>query len=71
MVEAAARLADHVLPRLPVRQWVLSVLKRLRYHPRHDPAIETLALPLSIFLSLVEQGSRRGCQPAGPMAAGV
>jgi hypothetical protein len=25
MAEAAARLKDHVFPRLPVRQWVLSV----------------------------------------------
>lgn len=25
------RLAEHVFPRLPVRQWVLSVPKRLRY----------------------------------------
>ena len=32
MVETAAHLADHVFPRLPVRQWVLSVPKRLRYH---------------------------------------
>jgi len=31
MVEAAAHLTDHVFPRLPVRQWVLSVPKRLRY----------------------------------------
>ncbi len=30
MVETAAHLADHVIPRLPVRQWVLSVPKRLR-----------------------------------------
>ena len=32
MVETAAHLADHVIPRLPVRQWVLAVPKRLRYH---------------------------------------
>jgi len=31
MVETAAHLTDHVFPRLPVRQWVLSVPKRLRY----------------------------------------
>nr|WP_232222238.1 transposase zinc-binding domain-containing protein [Thioalkalivibrio paradoxus] len=31
MAETAAHLADHVLPRVPVRQWVLSVPKRLRY----------------------------------------
>jgi hypothetical protein len=30
MVETAAHLTDHAFPRLPVRQWVLSVPKRLR-----------------------------------------
>ena len=32
MVETAAHLVDHVFPHLPVRQWVLSLPKRLRYH---------------------------------------
>jgi hypothetical protein len=64
MVESAARLADHVLPRLPVRRWVLLVPKRLRYDLQQAPTIETL--PLANFLSVVEQGLRRGCQPAGP-----
>ena len=58
------RPSGHVLPRLPVRQWVLSVPKRLRYHLEHDPAIETLAL--RIFLSVVEQALRRACPAAGP-----
>ena len=31
MTEKAAHLTDHVFPRLPVRQWVLAVPKRLRY----------------------------------------
>lgn len=31
MMETAAHLADHVFPGLPVRQWCLSVPKRLRY----------------------------------------
>jgi hypothetical protein len=31
MAETAAHLVDHVLPPLPVRQWVLAVPKRLRY----------------------------------------
>ena len=53
MVETAAHLADDVFPRRPVRQWVLSVPKRLRYHLEHDPAIETLAV--RVFLSVVEQ----------------
>jgi hypothetical protein len=63
MVETAAYLVDHVFPRLPVRQWVLSVPKRLRYYLQHDPAIEMLAL--RIFLSVVEQALRRACLPAG------
>jgi hypothetical protein len=44
MVETAAHLADHVIPRLPVRQWVPSVPKRVRYFVENDPAVETLAL---------------------------
>jgi len=31
MAETAAHLVDHVIPPLPVRQWVLSVPKRLRW----------------------------------------
>ena len=59
MVETAAHLADHVIPRLPVRQWVLSVPKRLRYHLQADPAVQNLAL--HIFLSAVEKGLRAAC----------
>ena len=64
MVETAAHLADHVMPRLPVRQWVLSVPKRLRYYLHSDPAVQTLAL--HIFLTAVERGLRRACPDAGP-----
>jgi len=63
MVETAAHLADHVFTRLSVRQWVLSVPKRLRYHLEHDRAIETLAL--RIFLSIVDQALRHACPAAG------
>jgi hypothetical protein len=63
MSSGSSHLADHVLPRLPVRQWVLSVPKRLRDHLEHDPAIETLAL--RIFLSVVEQALCRACPAAG------
>jgi hypothetical protein len=67
MVETAAHLADHVIPRLPVRQWVLSVPKRLRYFLQADPAIQNLAL--HIMLSAVEQGLRATCLVAqGSMA---
>jgi hypothetical protein len=32
MAETAAHLVDHVIPPLPVRQWVRSVPKRLRWY---------------------------------------
>jgi|SRR5712691_644340 len=38
MTEAAARLVEDVLPRVPARQWVLSLPHRLRYHLAWDPA---------------------------------
>lgn len=57
MVETAAHLADHVIPRLPVRQWVLSVPKRLRYHLERDPAVLNTAL--HIFLTAIERVLRQ------------
>jgi hypothetical protein len=53
MVETAAHLRDHVFPRLPVRQWVLSVPKRLRYSMQRDAAV--LGMVLRIFLRVIEQ----------------
>ena len=44
MVETAAHLVDHVLPPLAVRQWVLSVPKRLRPFLHHNPAIASAVL---------------------------
>ena len=44
MVETAAHLTDHVFPRLPVRQWVLSVPKRLRKFMQRDEAVLTMVL---------------------------
>ena len=44
MVETAAHLADHVFPRLPVRQWVLSVRKRLRYFMQRDGPVLNMVL---------------------------
>jgi len=48
MVQTAAHLADHVFPRLPVRQWVLSVPKRLSYFLQTDTALQGAVL--RIFL---------------------
>ena len=53
MVKTAAHLTDHVLPRLPVRQWVLSAPKRLRYFRRRDGAV--LNMELRIFPRVIEQ----------------
>lgn len=53
MNETAAHLADHVFPRLPVRQWVLSVPKRLRYFLQRDAELQGAVL--RIFLRAVER----------------
>ncbi len=37
MVETAAALTAQVLPRVPIRQWVLSLPKRVRWYLRHWP----------------------------------
>ena len=53
MVETAAHLTDHVFPRLPVRQWVLSVPKRLRYFMQRDGVV--LNMVLRILLRVIAQ----------------
>jgi hypothetical protein len=65
MVETAAHLCDHVFPRLPVRQWVLSVPKRLRYFMQRDGAV--LNMVLRIFLRVIAQS----LQTHSPGAANV
>ena len=62
MVETAAHLADHVFPRLPVRQWVLSVAKRLRYFMQRDGAV--LNMVLRIFLRVIAQSLQDHCAGA-------
>ncbi|WP_374496185.1 transposase [Zoogloea sp.] len=57
MAETAAYLVDHVFPRLPVRQWVLSFPKRLRYH-LDDAELQNAVLHR--FLRCIKQGMRQG-----------
>ncbi len=64
MVETAVHLTDHVFPRLPVRQWVLSVPKRLRYFMQRDRAV--LNMVLRIFLRVIEQSLAAHC-PGVPL----
>jgi hypothetical protein len=66
MVATAAHLTDHVLPPLPVRQWVLAVPKRLRYFLQRDADLQGTALRL--FLRLVEQCLRAHSPGSGPAA---
>ena len=62
MAEAAAHLTDHVFPRLPVRQWVLSVPKRIRYYLQRDKG--ALNAALRIFLRVVQQSLQTHCPGA-------
>ena len=62
MVETAAHLTDHVFPRLPVSQWVLSVPKRLRYFMQRDGAV--LNMVLRIFLRVITQSLQDHCAGA-------
>ncbi len=67
MVETAAHLVDHVFPALPVRQWVLSLPKRLRYH-LDDAKLQNAVL--HSFLRAIEQGLRQSL-PAGDGTARI
>jgi len=66
MAETAAHLVDHVFPALTVRQWVLSLPKRLRYFLQREPAAVTAVL--HIFLRSVEATLRAHSPGAGPRA---
>ena len=66
MAEVAAHLTDQVSPALPVRQWVLSVPKRLRYFLRAAMPTRSARCCTSCCAS-----SRRGCvNAAAALAAG-
>ncbi len=63
MAETAAHLADHVIPRVPVRQWIITLPVQLRYRVAFDPKLTSDVL--SIFLGVVRnwyqrQAKRRG-----------
>ena len=66
MAATAAHLTDHVVPLLPLRQWVLAVPKRLRYFLHRDADLHGDALRL--FLRAVEQCLRAHGPGAGSTA---
>ncbi len=63
MAEVATHIADHVLPHLPVRQWVLSLPKRLRPFLHNNP--EVAGAVLQIFLRAVRTSLCRA-SPGAP-----
>jgi Transposase zinc-binding domain len=60
MTERAARPVDEVLPRTPVRQWVLTVPYRLRYRMAFDHGLSRAVLGVftRVLLDAYAQGAR-------------
>jgi len=67
MAETAAHLVDHVIPHVPVRQFVLSVPKRLRPYLHHRP--RTASAVLHILLRALRATLREACPTAPPTAS--
>src|SRR5438093_1366740 len=57
MADTAAHLVDHVIPDVPVRQWVLSPPHALRYRVAHDSQL--LAVLIRIFIRTIFSSLRR------------
>jgi Transposase zinc-binding domain len=57
MVETAAHMVDHVLPRVQFRQWVLSVPKRVRWLSlKKTPSavsLLSLQLPVALWITMI------------------
>jgi len=68
MAETAAHLVDHVFPHVPVRQFVLSVPKRLRPFLHHRPRTATAVL--HILLRALRATLREAC-PTAPASASI
>jgi hypothetical protein len=60
MTERAAHLVDMVLPRVPVRQWVLTVPYRLRYQMAWDHGLSRAVLGVyaRVLLDVYARGVR-------------
>ena len=63
MADTAARLTDEVLPRVPVRQWVLSLPYEIRYRLAWDG--ELVGALLGVFLRVVYGWYRRQARKQG------
>ncbi len=63
MADTAARLTDEVFPRVPVRQWVLSLPYEIRYRMAWDGKL--LSAVLAVFLRVVYGWYRRESRRKG------
>jgi len=63
MADTAAFLVDHVLPDVPVRQWVLTLPHRIRYMIAYDP--ELCSAVLQVFIRVLFGWQRRVARRAG------
>ncbi len=63
MADTSARLVDDVFPRVPVRQWVISLPIEIRYRLAHDG--ELLSFVLAVFLRAVRGWYRKQARKAG------
>jgi hypothetical protein len=57
MSELAAHLVDHVLPPVPIRQWMFTVPVPVRYQLAFDPGLTRAVL--RVFLRIVFGWQRR------------
>ena len=72
MQGTAAHLIDHVLPRVPVRQWVLSLPRWARFLLARDPALITRTLDLTLRSIFAMQRARaRKLRAIEPRAGAV
>ena len=63
MADTAAHLVDGVFPRVPVRQWVLSLPYALRYRLAYDPSLMTAVLGVftrTVFAFLIRRSREFG-----------
>ena len=68
MAQIAAHLVDNVFPKVPVRQWVLSFPKRIRYFLHHNPEITSTVLNIlitAIESQLIHSSSKHSSIPEG------
>ena len=71
MSDTAAHLVDRVFPRVPVRQWVLSLPRPMRYVLARDAKL--LSRALKIFVSEIVRHLKRkaGHRPAREVLTGA